>query len=50
MVFDPSDPIVDAALFTKNDWSNTQFGNPNKEEVINDIPEIRGFRFVMMIV
>ena len=45
MVFNPSDPILDPALFTKENWSNTQFGYSNIEEVPNDMPETRGFGF-----
>ena len=47
MVFDPSDPIIDPVLFTKEDWSNTQFSYSNIEEVPNDMLETRGFGFVI---
>ena len=45
MVFDPSDPGVESALFQKQDWSNTEFDLDEKEEIPQDMPESgsRGF-------
>ena len=48
MVFDPSDTIIYPALFPKEDWSNTQFGYSNIEEVLIDPPETGGFGFVII--
>ena len=47
MVFDPSDPGVEYALFPKQDWSNTEFDQDEKEEIPQDMPEPRGRGFVI---
>ena len=47
MVFDPSDPGVEYALFPKQDWSNTEFDQDEKEEIPQDMPETRGRGFVI---
>ena len=46
MVFDPSNPIIDPALFTKEDLSHTQFSYLNIEEAVNNMTEMTGFGFV----
>ena len=38
---------VYAALFSKEDWSNIQFGYSNKEEMPGNMPESRGMEFVI---
>lgn len=47
MEFVSSNPVVDASLFPHQDWSNTEFGAGSKEEVPEDMPETRGFGFVI---
>lgn len=48
MVFDPSDPVIDESLFERRDWTSTEFGHLDGEEVLPPkMPEPRGRGFVM---
>ena len=47
MVFDPSDPVIDEAIFEKKDWTSSEFGHLQKEELPANMPEPRGFGFIM---
>lgn len=48
MVFDPSDPVVDEAQFELRDWTTSEFGHIEGEEVLPPkMPEPRGLGFVM---
>jgi hypothetical protein len=47
MVFDPSDPAIDEADFERQDWTSSDFGHAQKEELPGNMPEPRGFGFVM---
>jgi len=48
LVLDPSDPVVDEASFDAKDWTSSEFGHiQGKEELPGNMPEPRGFGFVM---
>ena len=47
MVFDPSDPIIDLESFERKDWTASEFGLSLSEEMPSNMPESRGFGFVM---
>ena len=47
MVFDPSDPVIDEALFEKHDWASIEHRGPLREELPTNMPEPRGLGFVM---
>ena len=47
MVFGPSNPGVESALFPKQDWSNTKFDQDEKEDIPKDMPESRGSGFAI---
>ena len=48
MVFDPSDPVIDESEFQRRDWTSSEFGHLNAEEVLPPkMPEPRGHGFVM---
>lgn len=42
MVFDPSDPVIDEALFDRHDWTTTPHGADLKEELPPNMPTPRG--------
>ena len=46
MVFDPSEPDIDESQFTKQDWSDTPYGDC-KEDVPGNAPPQRGIGFTM---
>ena len=39
MVFDPSDPVIDEAEFERQDWTSSEFGHVQKEELPRKMPE-----------
>jgi hypothetical protein len=48
LVLDPSDPVVDETSFDRKDWTSSEFGHvQGKEELPGNMPEPRGFGFVM---
>jgi hypothetical protein len=48
MVFDPSDPVIDEGAFELQDWTSSEFGHIQGEEVMPpNMPEPRGLGFVM---
>ena len=48
MVFDLSDPMVNASNFERKDWTSSKFGHvEGKEELPPSMPEPRGLGFVM---
>ena len=48
MVYDPSDPVVDASRFEIRDWTSSEFGHlQGKEELPPNMPEPRGTGFVV---
>ena len=48
MVFDLSDPMVNASNFERKDWMSSKFGHvERKEELFPSMPEPRGLGFVM---
>ena len=48
IVYDPSPPYVDPNAFSLQDWTSSEFGHVSgKEEVPLNMPEARGFGFVM---
>jgi hypothetical protein len=47
MVFDPSDPAIDESQFEKQDWTSSEFGHVQKEELPGNMPEPRGLGFIM---
>jgi hypothetical protein len=48
LVLDPSDPVVDENSFELRDWTSSEFGHiQGKEELPRNMPEPRGFGFVM---
>ena len=48
LVFDPSDPVIDEALFDRRDWSTSEFGHldDGKREYPPNMPVPRGQGFV----
>lgn len=48
IVFDPSDPDIDYELFRRKDWSSSEFGHIDGEELPLNTPESRGQGFVML--
>ena len=46
MMFDPTEPDIDDAQFTREDWSASVYGEC-KEEVPPNMPEPRGIGFIM---
>ena len=46
MVFDPTEPDIDATQFTREDWSGTPYGICN-EDIPPNAPEPRGVGFIM---
>ena len=47
LVFDPSDPVIDEALFERRDWASSEFGDHLTEEIPSNMPQPRGMGFVM---
>ena len=47
MVLDPSDPIIDKSLFDRQDWSTSEFGVIDKEDMPPNAPETRGQGFTI---
>ena len=48
MVFDPSDPAIDESKFSQRDWTSSEFGHLQGQEVLPpNMPEPRGLGFVM---
>ena len=47
MVFDPSDPAIDESEFERQDWTSSEFGHVQKEELPGNMPEPRGLGFIM---
>ena len=48
LVFDPSDPVVNEADFERRDWTSSEFGAIDGEEVLPpNMPQPRGFGFVI---
>ena len=48
MVYDPSDPVINEALFERKDWTSSEFGHVDgKEELPPNMPEPRGQGFVI---
>ena len=47
MVYDPSDPGIDDALFEKQDWASSEFGDTLSETLPSNMPEPRGMGFIM---
>ena len=47
MVFDPSDPVVDESMFSRRDWTTSEFGLSLTEDLPDNMPEPRGFGFTM---
>ena len=48
LVYDPSDPVIDEALFEAKDWASSEFGHlDGREEVPPKMPEPRGFGFTV---
>ena len=39
MVFDPSDPVIDESLFARRDWTTSEFGLDEGEELPKNMPE-----------
>jgi hypothetical protein len=47
IVFDPSDPVIDESNFEHQDWTSSEFGHAQEEELPGNMPEPWGFGFVM---
>ena len=48
IVYDPSDPVIDEAMFEAKDWTSSEFGHLQGKEVLPPkIPEPRGFGFIV---
>jgi hypothetical protein len=47
MVFDPSDPVIDESMFSRRDWTTSEFGLSLTEDLPDNMPEPRGFGFTM---
>eukprot|EP00957_Ditylum_brightwellii_P193647 14746665-Ditylum_brightwellii.AAC.1 len=48
LVFDPSDHVVDELAFEQGYWTSSEFDHvQGKEEIPNNLPELRGVGFVM---
>jgi hypothetical protein len=47
MVFDPTYPDIDKSVFERQDWTTSEFGLELTEAVPDNMPEPRGFGFVM---
>jgi hypothetical protein len=48
MVFDPSDPVIDASVFGQEDWTSSEFGHvAGEEEMPANMPQPRGLGFTM---
>ena len=47
MVFDPSDPVINESEFERQDWTPSEFGHAQVEELPGNMPEPRGFGFIM---
>ena len=48
LVYDPSDPVIDEALFEAKDWASSEFGHvQGSEELPPKVPEARGFGFTV---
>ena len=50
MIFDPSDPYIDASKYKRNDWASSKFGHiKGKEELPSNMLESHGFGFVLRV-
>ena len=49
MVLDPSDMIVDAGTFPRNDWTNTEYGLKMKDKLPGNMPISKGQGFVIRV-
>ena len=47
MVFDPSDPVIDESLFSRRDWTASEFCLSMSEELPTNMPQPRGMEFVI---
>ena len=47
MVFDPSNPVIDESLFERRDWTTSEFGLAQDEEMPRNMPEARGLGFLL---
>ena len=47
MVFDPSDPVINESEFARRDWTTSEFGLEGSEEILEHVPEARGFGFTV---
>lgn len=45
-VYNPSDPAIDESKFERRDWSTSEFGHLEKEDLPENMPQPRGIGFV----